>query len=325
MTILTFKSGFADHLHYFLRHKRGLGYKYDSGAYTLKQFDQFALEHYPSYRKLTQDLVHSWMLPRPGESLGTRHIRCRMIRQFGLFLHSLQHEAYVMPQRVLPPYRRYVPYIFSDSEIAALFAQIDSCRFAAGYPFRHLRLPILFRLLYGCGMRVSEAVNLRVGDVDLVEGIVTVKAGKFGKDRRVPMSADLTQRCRSYAAAVDRFSTTEQYVFRIARDNRPVSVTTVYFNFREFLLDAGISHGGKGKGPRVHDLRHTFAVHCLRRWVAEGKNLPAYLPILQTYLGHSHVKQTTEYLRLTPDLYPAIRDQIEERFATMIPYLGDGQ
>jgi integrase len=174
-------------------------------------------------------------------------------------------------------------------------------------------------------MRVSETVNLRVGDVDLVEGIVTVKAGKFGKDRRVPMSADLTQRCRSYAAAVHRFPTTDQYFFRVSRDSRPVSVSTVYFNFREFLLDAGISYRGKGKGPRLHDLRHTFAVHCLRSWVAEGKDLSAYLPILQTYLGHSHLKQTTQYLRLTTDLYPAIRDQIEERFATMIPRLGDNE
>lgn len=93
-------------------------------------------------------------------------------------------------------------------------------------------------------------------------------------------------------------------------------------NLRKFLWKAGISHGGRGKGPRVHDFRHTMAVHCLRRWVMEGKNLQSYLPVLQAYLGHVSLSDTAYYLHLTADLFPNITEQVENVLGDIIPKVG---
>jgi site-specific recombinase XerD len=99
------------------------------------------------------------------------------------------------------------------------------------------------------------------------------------------------------------FSSTEDYFFP-APGGKPMTIGNVYKNFRKFLWQAGISHNGRGHGPRVHDFRHTYAVHCLKKWVEQEKDLAAYLPILKTYLGHDSFEETAYYLRLTADVFP---------------------
>ena len=181
-------------------------------------------------------------------------------------------------------------------------------------------MPLLFRMLYGCGLRISEALNLRVRDVDLEVGVLTINDGKLNKDRMVPISLELLERCRAYRRQVHMFSCPDTHFFP-ALNGRAVSKGNVYKNFRKFLWQARISHGGWGKGPRVHDFRHTFAVHCLRRWVLEGKDLSAYLPVLKTYLGHHSFQDTSQYLRLTAELYPDITAKVEQKFGHVIPSL----
>jgi integrase len=104
---------------------------------------------------------------------------------------------------------------------------------------------------------------------------------------------------------------------------KPMTRGNVEKNLRKFLWQARISHGGRGKGPRVHDFRHSHSVHCLRRWVLEGKNLYAYLPVLQAYLGHVSLADTAYYLHLTADLFPDITAKVESAFAYIIPKEGD--
>ena len=319
MTPAAFQSAFAQYLEGFIVHKRAIGYRYTTGAAMLRRFDGFCIRYHGTEQLLSKKLVTHWAERRAGESIGTLRIRIVPVRQFALYLRQLGREAYVIPHRILPPYHRYVPYIFTDKELASFFAQSDICRRWARHPIRHLVMPVLFRLLYCCGLRVSEASHLKVNHVDLHNGVLTVYSGKFGKDRRVPMSEEMTNRCRAYSTRVHAFSDGDSYFFGSSSCEHPLHVKTVYSNFRKFLWDARISHGGTGKGPRVHDLRHTFAVHCLSRWVEEGKDLSAYLPILKTYLGHTHFRETAYYLRLTAYVYPTITAQVEQVFAQMIP------
>lgn len=236
-------------------------------------------------------------------------------------MNRLGVPAYVLPRDVLPKVPGYTPYIFSDREIAALFQQVDACRYCAEVPLRHHIMPLLFRLLYGCGLRISETLNLRRQEVDLATGVLTVIDGKFNKDRLVPMSADTIRRCGDYVKQVHGFSDSGDYFFP-APGGQALTKGNVYKNFRRFLWQARISHGGWGKGPRLHDLRHTFAVHCLRRWVLQGKDLAAYLPILKAYLGHDSFRDTARYLRLTAELYPDITAKVEHAFGHVVPTLG---
>lgn len=157
--------------------------------------------------------------------------------------------------------------------------------------------------------------------MDLHAGVLTVNDGKFNKDRLVPMSAELIHRCEDYTKQVHLFKENNTYFFP-SPAGQAVTIGNAYKNFRKFLWQAHISHGGWGKGPRTHDLRHTFAVHCLRNWVFQGKDLAAYLPVLKTYLGHHSFRDTAQYLRLTAELYPDITAKVEKAFGHVIPVIG---
>lgn len=107
--------------------------------------------------------------------------------------------------------------------------------------------------------------------------------------------------------------------FFMAPDRTMLSPNTVYGRFRRLLWDGGIPYGGKGNGPRLHDLRHTFAVHTLQKWVQSGEDLTAMLPVLSVYMGHKSFRATAQYLRLTAEVYPDVVKQVEKTCAFIIP------
>jgi integrase len=181
-------------------------------------------------------------------------------------------------------------------------------------------MPVLFRMIYQCGLRVSEARLLKVGDVDLETGILNIQHSKKDNSRLVPMPDSLAARSRQYSKKVHSFPKPDDYFFP-ALGGKPITIGNVYKNFRKFLWQAGISHNGRGHGPRVHDFRHAYAVHCLKKWVEQEKDLAAYLPVLKTYLGHDSFEETAYYLRLTADVFPDITLKLETRYPELIPEL----
>jgi integrase/recombinase XerD len=301
-----------------IREKQALGYKYQSSARVLYRFDQFCVKRKATGPVLTKELVQSWVEKKPNEAPATLNIRVGVVRQLGLYINRLGESAYILPPKAIPKPPRYTPYIFSNQEIVALFNKIDNCHYCAEVPLRHLMLPVLFRLLYCCGLRISEALNLKLHNVDLQAGILTILDGKFDKDRLIPLHINLAERVTEYVSKAHLFSDGHVFLFP-APTGASLTKGNVYKNFRRFLWQCRISHGGWGKGPRLHDFRHTFSVHCLRKWVREGKDLAAYLPILQTYLGHNSYSDTAQYLRLTADLYPDITTKVEQAFGHIVP------
>jgi len=316
-----YSSPFQSYIREVIRQKQSLGYKYDSSARSLYKFDQFCLEYGCTESVLSKELVQAWNQKRPHEAHATLRNRVVVVRQLALYMSRLGIQAYVLPKNTLPKEPRYIPHIFSNEELAALFRHADACRYRPEVPHRQWIMPLLFRMLYGCGLRISEALHLKMRDVDLENGVLTIWDGKFNKDRLVPLSLELLQRCHAYMKQVHMFSGADAYFFPNP-NGQAVTQNNVYKNFRKFLWKARISHGGWGKGPRVHDFRHTFAVHCLRRWVLEGKDLTAYLPILKTYLGHHSFSDTSRYLRLTAELFPDITAKVEHVFGHVIPAMG---
>lgn len=160
---------------------------------------------------------------------------------------SLGKEAYIYPTSECPKEQKYIPYIFSEDELQRLFRQIDCCHYSPEVPNRHLIMPVLFRILYCCGLRLGEVRRLEKADVDLASGVLLIRDSKNGNDRCVPMSAHLTNRCRDYAEQVHGAGSQHRYFFPAPGDGM-ISEINIYTNFRRFLYKAGISHGGKGKG-----------------------------------------------------------------------------
>ena len=318
---MEYTSRFAPYIVGLIEQKRALGYKYSSEPATLRRFDAFCLESYPRETILTREMMMDWATRRPGEHLATLQGRVTPVKELAKYMVRSGLEAFILPKGLMPRIPRYMPHIYSNDELKRIFAQTDQCHYVTEVPYRHLVMPVFFRLLYCCGMRLTEARLLKIMDIDLCEGVITVTNAKLDKHRQLPLSSELLERLKSYHQKVHATSAPDDWFFP-GYGGKPMTQGNVEHNLRRFLWQAGISHGGRSKGPRVHDFRHTMAVHCLRRWVLEGKNLRAYLPVLQAYLGHVSLSDTAYYLHLTADLFPNITEQVEHTFGDMIPKAG---
>ncbi len=312
---------FKTYIRDFIELKQAVGYKYITEAGHLKRFDTFTLEKHGSANALTKEIVMDWCVKKPHEKQQNLQARASIMRQFAIYLDNLGLNAYILPKNHFKSGERYVPHIYTDDELKRFFLETDKCHYCNLCPYRHLIMPVLFRMIYSCGLRVSEARLLKVKDVDLESGILTIRHSKKDNSRLVPMASEIAERCRLYSKQVHLCSDLEYYYFPMTY-NEPVTIGNIYKNFRKFLWKAGISHGGRGFGPRIHDFRHTFAVHCLKKWSLEKKDLMSYLPVLRTYLGHDTFEDTAYYLRLTADVFPEITLKLESAFPDLIPRTG---
>jgi integrase/recombinase XerD len=299
--------------------KRAVGFKYLAEERVLARFAVFCRAEFPDLVAPTQDAVEAWIAAaqRRGVTPATLQTLVVPVRQLARWFHRRGVAAYVLPTGVLPRPTRYVPHIFTDAELAALFAQTDRCHYDRQVPVRHLVMPVLFRTIYACGLRASEARLLRVEDVDLHAGVLQIRDAKGGKDRQVPVAASLRARLIDYHAQLG--GRPDGDWFFPGRAGKPLTLGNIEKNFRRFLWQARISHGGRGRGVRVHDLRHAFVVNNLRSWFARGEDVGALLPVLQTYLGHASLADTAYYLRLTAESYPHITARVQHALGDIIP------
>jgi integrase/recombinase XerD len=237
--------------------KRAVGYKYATEERILARFEAFSREEFPGLDTVMKDSAEAWITAARGRGVQPATLLglAAPVRELARWLGRRGTAAYVLPPRTLPRPARYVPHIYTDRELADLFAQTDRCRPCSEVPFRHLVMPVLFRTVYACGLRVSEARLLRPGDVDTAAGVLQIRDAKGGKDRQVPVSGPLRDRLAGYQAHLAGQPGWEWF-FPGAAAGRPMTLVNVYHNFRRFLWQARISHGGRGHGPRVHDLRH---------------------------------------------------------------------
>jgi|APSaa5957512622_1039677.scaffolds.fasta_scaffold13065_3 integrase/recombinase XerD len=323
MNEIIYKGPFKDHIKNHVELKQAVGYKYRAEASHLKRFDRFTLEKYPCATVLTKEIVLDWCRKKTYEAKANQCSRASIIRQFSKYLDSISVQAYIITKGYYPAPERYTPHIYSIEELTRFFAETDKCCYCYQCRYRHLVMPVFFRMVYMCGLRVSEARLLKVDDVDIEKGILTIQHSKKDNNRLVPMSDCLTERCRHYSKKMHPFPIREDYYFP-GLDGKPITIGNVYKNFRKFLWRAGISHGGRGSGPRVHDFRHSFAVHCLKKWTEREMDLMVYLPVLKTYLGHDSFEETAYYLRLTADVFPNITLRLETRYPEIIPVLEGG-
>jgi integrase len=302
--------------------KRAVGFKYVAEERVLARFAAFCRTEFGQGDAPTQASVEAWIAAagRRGVAPATVQALVAPVRELARWLGRRGIPAYVLPGGTLPKPARYVPHIYTDSELAALFAQTDRCHYNSQVPLRHLVMPVLFRTIYACGLRASEARLLRVDDVDLGAGVLRLRDAKGGKDRQVPVSEPLRVRLADFDALVAGHpGQGNGDWFFPGRAGQPLTLGNIEKNFRRFLWQARISHGGRGHGPRVHDLRHTFVVNNLRLWFAAGQDVAALLPVLQTYLGHSSIAETAYYLRLTAESYPDITARIQHVLGDVVP------
>jgi len=290
------------HLAQFISYKRAQGYKYRANEESLNRFIKFLVGFGLTENRLSKELILEYVKKRPHETPKNNAIRVSDLKQFTIYLNEHGYEAYI--PTVSKCSSAFVPYIFTHDEILRIFQAVDKLK-PNSYYNSAVVYPVLFRMLYGCGLRISEALDLKVGDVDLAKGVLTIKKSKYDKDRLIPMSESLNSICKRFHKKIHKNSSENDYFFK-NRNGRRRSRDTVYGRFREILWSSGIPYGGRGKGPRLHDIRHVFCCHSLKEISDKGVDLYCALPVLSTYLGHGSIKATEKYLRLTEELYPDI-------------------
>jgi len=316
--------GLAEAITALVAQKRAVGYKYLCEERVLARFEEFCGTEFPALDTVTRAAVEAWVdsARRRGAKPATLQSLASPVRELARWLGRRGVEAYILPTGVLARPARYVPHIYTDQELAALFARTDRCHYCSQVPFRHLVMPVLFRTIYACGLRCSEARLLRPGDVDTGAGVIQIRDAKGGKDRQVPVSEPLRARLADYHARLEGRPGPDW--FFPGRAGLGLTVGNIDKNFRRFLWQARISHGGRGRGPRVHDLRHTFAVNNLRRWFAQGQDVGALLPVLQAYMGHSSIGDTAYYLHLTAESYPDITARVQQATGDLVAAINPG-
>ncbi len=316
----SFSGPLASTIEKFIAEKRGIGLQYNGVSTYLQNFDRFSIRFRLADQVLTREVVEAWLKQNPAQSQQTLRMKTIIIRQLGLYMKRMDMSAYIIPE-IPKRDHLFLPYIFSDKEIEKILEQADTVKPLSKKTSKHLVVPVFIRLLYFCGLRFSEVQQLRVKNVDLDNGILTIHGSKFDKDRLVPMSPEITNICREYSEKVHVYSAIDAiYLPNVHND---IYGKRCFYNvFRDLLWRAGISHGGRGNGPRLHDLRHTFAVHCLRKWVQEGSDITALLPYLSSYLGHKGLQETAYYLRLTADMFPQVITLLENELGDIIPEIG---
>jgi integrase/recombinase XerD len=307
----------GDRIERYLAHKRALGFGYLREERYLQLLD--ALTPAGSSGVVDEPLVRDFL---SGVGPGSRPHRLTVVRQFARFLSLEEPKTFVPPARFLAVQRNRPPTrVLSREEACRFLEACDRLPSTVRFPHRGLVHGMALRLLLLTGLRRSEALGLKAEHVDLVAGIITVHRGKFGKSRFVPVTPELTDRLHAYREALLAhvgIRRPADLFFPSADGYRPCSWTSLYKSFRIALSIAGIAHGGRGHGPRLHDLRHTFAVLRLLIWYEQGADLNAKLPMLATYLGHLGLATSAVYLHMTQDLVGEVTRRLTNHFGDLI-------
>jgi site-specific recombinase XerD len=301
-------------LHEYLRIRRSCGYQLQDLEGLLGHFVVFLQAEGASY--ITRELALRWAT-QPAKAQPFRWTqRLGMVRRFAIWLSATDPRTEIPAADLLPHrYRRKPPHIYSDEEIESLLRQAQQLRAPKG--LRAHTYTTLFGLLVVTGMRLGEALGLDRLDVDLDLGILHIRQGKCGKSRYVPVHPSTVEALKGYAEARDRLLPAPPTpAFFLSEHGRRITKRAAEYTFALLSQQIGLRVPAKrrsGRGPRLHDLRHRFAVRTLVHWYRAGLDVERELPKLTTYLGHVHVNNTYWYVEAVPELLQLATDRLIQR------------
>lgn len=292
-------SALAEHLEAYLRLRRSLGHELAEAARLLPRFVAHLDAREAEF--VTLQAALAWSL-EPEAPAGSTVWGKRMmaVRGFARYLSGIDPRTEVPPAGTIPVRQRWrPPFIYSDADIVALMEEAGR---SIPQPLRAATYETLIGLLAATGLRIGEAIRLDRRDVDSSNGLLAVRESKFGKSRQVPLQPGVVQALDEYARRREELCPhpSSESFFASLRGTR-IIYACVWSTFRMLCQEAGVGAGARPR-PRIHDLRHTFAVRTLLGWYRDGLGVGARLPSLSTYLGHREPRYTYHYLSAAPEL-----------------------
>jgi integrase len=278
----------------YLQIRRALGHKLEREGWRLPEFIGFLESHGQTH--ITCEWAMRWALDSSDPSSLGWAGRLAMVRTFAKYLHARDPRTQIPPRPVTPPHQKLIPYVYRDKEVAALMKAAESLQGLGGPTYA-----TLIGLLAATGMRVGEAVRLDRNDVHWNEGILVVRRSKFDKSREVPLHPTTLRALRQYARCRDRFVNNARcQAFFLSNAGTRLFYKNVHLKFLRLLRIARLPN--EPQRPRLHDLRHTFAIKTVIDWYKAGDDVQARLYVLSTYLGHVNPTSTYWYLTATSEL-----------------------
>jgi integrase len=297
-------------IHEYLILRRSLGFKLQEAASGLLDFAKFMEQQRASY--ITRSLAVAWAKQKSGVQPTEWARRLGFVRMFALHRSATDPRTQIPPRGLLPyKPKRARPYIYSDREIQNLLQAALKLPESGG--LRPWTYHCLFGLLSVTGLRLSEARNLELPDVDLQARVLTIRGAKFGKSRLVPLHPSTSKVLANYILRRERIwagRTVSRCLFVSNWGNR-LDTGEIHRTFYVLSRQIGLRGPADSHGPRIHDLRHAFASKTLLRWYRVGENAEQSLPILSAYLGHVHWRDTFWYLSAFPELMHEAMSRLE--------------
>lgn len=286
--------------------RQSLGFKLEKAARHLRAFARHALAQGDTHIRIATAMTWS------AETSSTPGGRYRLLQEIALlarFLHA-EDPAHEIPRHHLfyQSRSRPAPYIYTPAELTRMLDAAANLRPQRPSPLRRYVYVMLFGLLVSTGLRVSEALNLRLGDL-LPDSVLYIRQTKFNKSRLVPMHPSVVKALHAYLEVRRHVAGTDDHLF-LSVGGKPMSQGTARCNFQVILRKAGVGQG-RLRRPRIHDLRHTFATRVLEQCATRRDSVARDFIALSTYLGHGHIKHTYWYLEATPELMGDIAEAAE--------------
>jgi integrase/recombinase XerD len=299
----------------YLQVRRALGYKLREAGAELPRFVNFMEERRAEH--ITARLALEWAQQPTTVQPAEWARRLGFVRGFARY-RSASDSATEVPAAGLLPHRRRRarPYMYTEHEIDGLLSA--ALKLPTGFPSTGLR-PHIFHCLIGLlsvtGMRISEALDLQVADVDLGDAVLTIRGAKLGRDRLAPIHTSTCKVLGAYLQQRERFIDMHKSPFLFAsRRGKRLDIAHVHRTFYALSRQIGLRGPDDSHGPRLHDLRHRFAVMTLLHWYAAGDDPACRLPVLSTFLGHVHIDDTYWYLSAWPELMAQAMARLERRW-----------
>jgi len=317
----TFKSIFSSEFNDYLKLVSNSGQRIAGYCTTFKKFDIYMIEMNLCEKKLTEQFIEGWLSTFECRSHTKRNRICHL-RRFARYLAALEIPAY--EPDLIRSRSDYVAHIFSDAEFDALINAADNLRIVRSTATRtSFVFPMLLRILYGCGLRVGEALALCWDNIDLSKGLITIKKAKNDKQRVVPVSDSLNEILRQFYTRQISDNPHAQLLFESARvRGKPFLVNTFGIWFSSILELAGIPNTRITRYERIispHCLRHYFTFKSFQKSEAEGRSLEQTAPYLSTYLGHNNLYETEKYLSTDYTLYEDSHKRMNESIGGLFP------
>lgn len=320
-----YQSVLAPYIRDFIHLKESSGCNYLRGKWILNEFDQFFLQKNITEPSLTREIVLDWHKTRINDSPATIYSKYSILNQLARYMSRQGCNCFI-PR--LPESKsskcNFTPYIFTHDQIDQLLQLSDELRMYDRHMSNALFcVPVVLRLLYSTGLRVSEALSIKNVDVKLEKGYIHIRKTKNGSERIVPINDNLNEVLQQYISYRDRMPISRvcspNSFFFIKSDGTYCNPQSVYWSFRKLLAECGIPYIGNHHGPRVHDLRHTFAVHAMVQMAHNSQDLYSSLPVISACLGHKSLFATEQYVRLTGEMYPELISQCSPINAFVYP------